>query len=228
MHDDQTDPAADPDAVTDTAGWVRGRRLAVDVGSVRIGVASCDPDGLLATPVETVSRSKKDHPGASDVRRLAALVDEYEAIEVIVGLPRTLRGTEGRATGVVRSFARVLAEAIDPVPVIFADERFSTVTAQQSLHSSGVDTRRGRSVIDQAAAVAILQSWMERRKAAAAREAGERETSGPGAPDDEPARIRDDGHRNDRRGARQDGSSRARTEQDGPAHGERDDVEDRE
>src|SRR5699024_7338059 len=82
---------------TGPAAWVRGRRLAVDVGSVRIGVATCDPDGILATPVETVARAKKDHAGASDVRRIAALVDEYEAVEVVVGLPRTLRGTEGRA-----------------------------------------------------------------------------------------------------------------------------------
>jgi len=133
---------------------------------VRIGVASCDPDGILATPVETVRRQKKTHAQGADIRRLAALTEEYEAVEVVVGLPRTLRGTEGKATGSVRAFARVLAGAIAPVPVLFADERFSTVTAQQALHRSGVDTRRGRSVIDQAAAVAILQDWLERAKAA--------------------------------------------------------------
>ncbi|WP_235681047.1 Holliday junction resolvase RuvX [Tomitella gaofuii] len=148
------------------AAWRRGRRLAVDVGAVRIGVASCDPDGILATPVETVPRAKKSHAQSPDVRRIAALVDEYEAVEVIVGLPRTLRGTEGKATATVRAFTRVLEAAVAPVPVLFADERFSTVTAQQALHSSGVDTRRGRSVIDQAAAVAILQDWLERAKAA--------------------------------------------------------------
>lgn len=146
---------------------MRGRRLAIDVGSVRIGVASSDPDGILATPVETVARAKKNHAQAPDVRRIAALVEEYEAVQVIVGLPRTLRGTEGKATATVRAFARVLAGAIAPVPVLFADERFSTVTAQRALHSSGVDVRRGRTVIDQAAAVAILQDWLDRTRAAA-------------------------------------------------------------
>ncbi len=151
-------------------------------------MASCDPDGILATPVETVQRAKKNHAQAPDIRRIAALVDEYEAVAVIVGLPRTLRGTEGKATATVRAFARVLEGVIAPVPVLFADERFSTVTAQQSLHRSGVDTRRGRSVIDQAAAVAILQDWLERAKAAAAAaDAGAAGTRGtrPGSDDAE-------------------------------------------
>lgn len=135
----------------------RGRRIAVDVGDARIGVASCDPDGLLATPVETVPG--KDAPAAR--RRLAAIVAEYEPIEVVVGLPKSLSGREGPAAAKVRAFARDVAKAIAPVPVRLVDERMSTVTATQGLRASGVKSRKGRSVVDQAAAVVILQSALE-------------------------------------------------------------------
>ncbi len=135
----------------------RGRRLAVDVGDARIGVASCDPDGLLATPVETVPG--RDVPAAH--RRLAELVAEYEPLEVVVGLPRSLSGREGPAAARVRAFARKLAGAIAPVPVRLVDERMSTVTAAQSMRASGVSSKKGRSRIDQAAAVVILQSALE-------------------------------------------------------------------
>ncbi|MFT4042506.1 MAG: Holliday junction resolvase RuvX [Gordonia sp. (in: high G+C Gram-positive bacteria)] len=140
---------------------VRGRRLGVDVGSVRIGVAVCDPDGILATPVETVAASAS---GGADVDRIAALVAEYEAVEVIVGLPKTLRNTSGPAADKARAFGARLAEKIAPVPVIFHDERLTTVTAQQALHASGRTVRSARAVIDQAAAVAILQGWLDTRR----------------------------------------------------------------
>lgn len=136
----------------------RGRRLAVDVGDARIGVASCDPDGILATPVETVPG--RDVPAAH--RRLAALVEEYEPIEVVVGLPRSLKGGEGPAAVKVRGFAQELARAIAPVPVRLVDERMSTVTAAQGMRASGVRSKKGRAVIDQAAAVVILQSALGR------------------------------------------------------------------
>jgi len=135
----------------------RGRRLAVDVGDARIGVASCDPDGILATPVETVPG--RDVPAA--LRRLAALVGEYEPIEVVVGLPRSLNGTEGPAAVKARTFASSVAKVIAPVPVRLVDERMTTVTATQGLRASGVNARKGRSVVDQAAAVIILQSALE-------------------------------------------------------------------
>ncbi|MEW1859338.1 Holliday junction resolvase RuvX [Streptomyces sp. NBC_00669] len=135
----------------------RGRRLAVDVGDARIGVASCDPDGILATPVETVPG--RDVPAAQ--RRLAALVAEYDPIEVVVGLPRSLNGTEGPAAAKVRGFARAVAKIIAPVPVRLVDERMSTVTATHGLRASGVSAKKGRSVVDQAAAVVILQSALE-------------------------------------------------------------------
>ncbi|MET9291896.1 Holliday junction resolvase RuvX [Streptomyces sp. NPDC003077] len=142
----------------------RGRRIAVDVGDARIGVASCDPDGVLATPVETVPG--RDVPAAH--RRLKAIVTEYEPIEVVVGLPRSLNGTEGPAAAKVRAFARVLAAGVAPVPVRLVDERMSTVTAAQGLRASGVKSKKGRSVVDQAAAVIILQSALETERVSGA------------------------------------------------------------
>ncbi|MFD7922713.1 Holliday junction resolvase RuvX [Streptomyces sp. NPDC059740] len=135
----------------------RGRRIAVDVGDARIGVASCDPDGVLATPVETVPG--RDVPAAH--RRLAAIVAEYEPLEVVVGLPRSLKGTEGPAAAKVRAFATEMARTLAPVPVRLVDERMTTVTAAQGLRASGVRSKKGRSVVDQAAAVVILQSALE-------------------------------------------------------------------
>ncbi|MBB5935605.1 Holliday junction resolvase RuvX [Streptomyces zagrosensis] len=139
----------------------RGRRIAIDVGDARIGVASCDPDGVLATPVETV-------PGrdvAAARRRLAAIVAEYEPIEVVVGLPRSLSGKEGPAATKVRGFTGGLARLVAPVPVRLVDERMSTVTAAQGLRAAGVNSKKGRSVVDQAAAVIILQNALEIERA---------------------------------------------------------------
>ncbi|MGW0466714.1 Holliday junction resolvase RuvX [Streptomyces sp. NPDC003027] len=135
----------------------RGRRLAIDVGDARIGVASCDPDGVLATPVETVPG--RDVPAAH--RRLRQIVEEYEPIEIVVGLPRSLSGREGPAAAKVRRFVQELARGIAPVPVRLVDERMTTVTATQGLRASGVTSKKGRSVIDQAAAVIILQNALE-------------------------------------------------------------------
>ena len=131
-----------------------GVRIGVDVGSVRVGVAACDPAGLIATPVSTLSRGK------GDLDALAALVAEREAVEVLVGLPTSLSGRAGPAAAAAEAYAGALAARV-PVPVRLVDERFSTVGAQRDLRDSGVDTRRGRSVIDQAAAVIILQGALD-------------------------------------------------------------------
>ncbi|MEV1011835.1 Holliday junction resolvase RuvX [Streptomyces sp. NPDC049881] len=139
----------------------RGRRLGVDVGEARIGVASCDPDGLLATPVETVPG--RDVQGAQ--RRLAELVAEYEPVEVVMGLPRSLNGREGPAAARVRAFARETARRVAPVPVRLVDERMSTVSAARDMRAAGVSARKGRARIDQAAAVVILQSALESERA---------------------------------------------------------------
>ncbi len=131
-----------------------GVRVGVDVGSVRVGVATCDPAGLIATPVETLRR------GRGDLDALSRLVTEREAIEVVVGLPTTLAGRHGAAAEAAQAYAEAVAGAV-AVPVRLVDERLSTVGAQRDLRASGVDTRRGRSVIDQAAAVIILQAALD-------------------------------------------------------------------
>lgn len=138
----------------------RGRRLGIDVGSVRIGVATSDPDGILATPVETVRRDRSDQ----HVRRLGRLVAELKAVEVVVGLPRTLADRSGPAAQDAVELADRLASRIAPVPVRLVDERLTTVSAQRSLRESGVRAKGQRAVIDQAAAVAILQSWLDQRR----------------------------------------------------------------
>ncbi|MBW4780296.1 Holliday junction resolvase RuvX [Rhodococcus fascians] len=147
----------------------RGRRIGIDVGSVRIGIASSDPDGVLATPVETVPRSKVKGPDAPDVVRVAEIIAEYEAVEVVIGLPRTLRGERGSAVDAAERFGRSLHRRLGDVPIRMADERLTTVSASRALRESGVRAKDQRSVIDQAAAVAILQGWLDERRAAAHR-----------------------------------------------------------
>ncbi|MCK5891227.1 MAG: Holliday junction resolvase RuvX [Aeromicrobium sp.] len=132
----------------------RGRRLGVDIGSARIGVATCDPDGLIATPVETVAA------GDAAVARLAALAEEHDVIEIVVGLPYSLSGREGPAAATVREAVGALMEATER-PVRLVDERLSTVTAAQQLRAGGTKAKKQRPVIDQAAAVVILQNALE-------------------------------------------------------------------
>ena len=153
----------------------RGRRLGVDVGSVRIGVAVSDPDAILATPVETVAR-ERGKGSSRHLRRLGHLVAHYEAVEVVVGLPRTMADRTGPAAQDAIEVAELLARRIAPVPVRLADERLTTVSAQRSLREAGVSTKGQRAVVDQAAAVAILQSWLDQRRAASS-------PPSPGAPD---------------------------------------------
>lgn len=141
----------------------RGRRLGVDVGTVRIGVAVSDPDGILATPVETVRRER----GTAHLRRLASLVTELEVVEVVVGLPRTLSDRAGSSADDAVSVAEALATRISPVPVRLADERLTTVSAARFLREAGMRAREQRGMIDQAAAVAILQGWLDQRRNAA-------------------------------------------------------------
>ena len=133
----------------------RGVRIGVDVGDVRIGVARSDPSGLIATPVETVRRGK------GDLARLRALTAEDEAVEVVVGLPRSLSGGEGPSAAKVREFAARIAEAVAPVPVRLCDERLSTVTAEAVLRGQGKKGQKRRAVVDQAAAVVILQNALD-------------------------------------------------------------------
>lgn len=135
----------------------------MDVGSVRVGVALSDPSPVLATPLVTLSR---DARGGRDLDQLAALVEEHEVVEVVVGLPRTLAGRTGQAATAAQEYAVALAGRIGAVPVRLADERLTTVTAARMLSDRGVKGGRQRAVVDQAAAVEILQGWLDGRAAA--------------------------------------------------------------
>jgi putative Holliday junction resolvase len=127
---------------------------------VRIGVAVSDPDGILATPVETVRRERT----GKHLRQLSALVAEHDIVEVIVGRPRTLADRAGTSAQDAVEVADALAGRIAPVPVRLADERLTTVVAQRSLREAGVRAKNQREVIDQAAAVGILQGWLDQRR----------------------------------------------------------------
>jgi putative Holliday junction resolvase len=146
--------------------WTRGVRLGVDVGTVRIGVAVCDPDGILATPLVTVARQAKTDESdiSADMLEIARLVADHGTVEVVVGLPINLAGVEGPAAKHARAYADKLAELIAPVPVVFTDERMSTVTATRRLSDRGVKGKRQRAVVDQAAAVEILQGWLDAQR----------------------------------------------------------------
>lgn len=145
----------------------RGARVGVDVGDARVGVASSDPEGLLAMPVETVPR---DLEHDADIDRVVEIVTDLAAIEVVVGLPRSLDGSEGPAAAKAREWATRLRSAlqdapIDNTPVRLVDERLTTVDAHRGLRDSGVAGRRHRGVVDQAAAVLILQTALDTERA---------------------------------------------------------------
>ena len=138
-----------------SGGLRTGRRLGIDWGSVRIGVAACDPRATVVTPVTTV-------PGnAAAMDALVELVEEYEPVEIIVGLPRSLSGDDGPAAKRISNYAAVLARRIAPIPVRFVDERLTTVTAAQTLRQQGRSSRQQREVIDQVAAMTILEHALE-------------------------------------------------------------------
>lgn len=134
-----------------------GVRIGVDVGTVRVGVARSDLHGMLATPVETVQR------GDGDVARVIAIAAELEVVEIVVGLPLALSGAETASTADARAFAGRVAVAT-PTPVRLVDERLSTVSAHAAMRASGRSQKQSRSVIDQAAAVIILQHALDHER----------------------------------------------------------------
>ena len=136
-----------------------GVRIGVDAGKARVGVSTCDRDGLLATPVVTLSR------GDDTIDELRRLVEEHGAMEVVVGLPLSLRGDDTASTADARLLAADLAKRLD-VPVRLVDERLSTVSAQRALHQSGRTVKASRPVIDQVAAVIILQNALDFERSA--------------------------------------------------------------
>jgi len=146
--------------------YPQGIKLGVDVGTVRVGVALCDPDGILATPYKTLDRNPKKN---SDVRVIAALVEELGAVQVIVGLPRTMKGEEHASARMATDYAELLAGELEgrglDVPVCLVDERLSSVTAHRNLHEAGMSSRNHRKVVDQVAAAGILQHAIDMQKA---------------------------------------------------------------
>ncbi|MHA7277503.1 Holliday junction resolvase RuvX [Arthrobacter sp. HLT1-21] len=172
---------------TPTEGYPRGVKLGVDVGMVRVGVASSDSGSLIATPVRTMKRDLKKK---SDLNILVREITERAAVQVFVGLPRNLSGTESASTEMARGYALELANAIEraglPVSVRLIDERLSTVSAHRSLRQAGLNTRNHRKVVDQVAAVEILQHAIDMQRSQL-RDVGDpvaarQRTSSPGDP----------------------------------------------
>lgn len=139
------------------SGFRRGVRLGIDVGRARVGVARCDPDGMLAVPVETVTR------GDQSIERIVQIADEYDLLEFVVGLPVNMRGDDTASTTDARDFAAALQQR-SGVPVRLVDERLSTVTAHAALRSSGRSQKKSRSIVDQVAAVVLLQQAIDTEK----------------------------------------------------------------
>ena len=143
---------------------LRGVRFGVDVGSVRIGVAKCDPDGMLATPLETIAA------GETAIPKIIDLIKEHAPIAVYVGNPLSLNGQVTQSTIEASEFALALVSAISSHPEIgeievrLIDERLSTVSAQRGLHEVGRTQKSSREVIDQAAAIIILEHALESEK----------------------------------------------------------------
>lgn len=142
-----------------------GVKLGIDVGTVRVGVASCDPSGLIATPVGTFQRDARKQ---SDIRQVVNEAVERGAVEIFVGLPRTMRGEEGPSALMAREYAAALANMLASrgvdVPLRLIDERLTTVSAHRSLREAGLNTREHRRVVDQAAAVGILQHAIDTQR----------------------------------------------------------------
>ena len=130
--------------------------VAVDVGTVRVGVAASDPHRILASPVETVAA-----PGHA---RVAEIVAEREAVLVVVGLPTSMSGKATSASAeMARTWAAALEPLVSPVELRLVDERLTTVSAAAALRASGRTSRTSRAVVDQAAAVALLQGVLDAR-----------------------------------------------------------------
>lgn len=131
------------------------RILGIDVGEARIGLALSDDLGMLAHPLETV-KTKEGNP----IKHIAAVVEREKTATVVIGLPRNMNGTYGPAAEKAKEFAAKL-QALTPCAVKFWDERLTTVAAQKQLHEAGRNVKNSRAVIDQAAAVLILQGYLD-------------------------------------------------------------------
>ena len=136
----------------------RGRRIAFDYGQVRIGVAICDPDGILATPPPHLLAA---HPKI--LQQILSLIDEYQPITIFVGYPKKMSGENGEAVDLVDAFINSL-EPLTAIPIVTVDERLSTVSAARKLRDAGKSSREARSEIDSMAAVTSLETGLATEK----------------------------------------------------------------
>jgi putative Holliday junction resolvase len=130
--------------------------MGLDIGEKRIGVALSDVAGTVASPLTVLDAARV----RGDSKELLRLIDDYEVETVVVGLPLSLDGTEGPQARHVRTAANRLAEVI-PVPLVYYDERYSSVEAKQSLTRDGVSSRQQRGAVDSVAAAVFLQDYLD-------------------------------------------------------------------
>lgn len=130
--------------------------LGIDYGEARIGIAATDPVGIMAHPVETIHRHQTD-----PIPRIVQIVKERGIRTLVLGLPVRMNGEEGTSAAKVRTFGQELSTALPELPLVFMNELLTTVIAQEKLHAAGKKAKNFRSIIDQVAAVEILESWLE-------------------------------------------------------------------
>ena len=133
---------------------MRGRRIAFDYGDVRTGVALCDPDGILASPLCVLETKSKNFFEA-----ISALIVEHEPIRIFVGKPLNMSGSSGESAAKVEVFVEQIS-TISELPIQLIDERLSTVSAQKKLKDAGLSARESKQLIDAMAAVAILEQGL--------------------------------------------------------------------
>ena len=129
--------------------------LGIDYGEARIGIAATDDFGILAHPVETIERKRID-----PIERIAVLAELRGVHTLVLGLPLRMDGSEGDSAAKVRTFSDLLRERIPTIPLVFVDETLTTSSAAEKLREAGRNARQQKAVIDQAAAVEILELWM--------------------------------------------------------------------
>ncbi len=130
--------------------------LGIDYGQARIGIAATDPCGILAHPVESIHLAKTE-----PLARITELVQQKGIRTLVLGLPLRLDGTEGTACEKVRAFGQKLAARFPELPLVYVDEFLTTTVAQEKLHQAGKKAKNFKPIIDQAAAVEILNTWLE-------------------------------------------------------------------
>jgi putative Holliday junction resolvase len=137
---------------------LRGRRIAFDYGDVRIGVAICDPDAILSSPLTTLQSKSKDL-----FTQIVSILEEHQPVMIFIGKPTLLSGLSGEAVQKVEEFVLTLKKYTD-IEIVLIDERLSTVSAMKNLHNAGVSAKDARSSIDSMAAVAILEQGLAMTK----------------------------------------------------------------